>query len=176
MNTRTGKKQSPVKTKTNPAPKVAGIKVKPAIKKKADKMAEAILHKLKVAQDKKKAAQDKRDAKKAVKAPVATPAPKAPAPPVTPAPVLPPAPPVTPAAAAPKVKRYESKTDPDSKYHQRERSTATKPVGIVRAICVANPGKARKDIIALCVAQGVNKNTAATQFSLWKSANNPVTK
>lgn len=65
-------------------------------------------------------------------------------------------------------KRYVSKTDPDSKYHNRERSTVQKPVAIVHSICAANPGLARKEIIALCLAQGVNKNTAATQYSMFQ--------
>ncbi len=92
--------------------------------------------------------------------------------PVIPAPMpapgghLPPPPP-QPAPA----KRYESKTPPDSKYHLRERSTAEKPVAIVHRLCADNPGKTRKEIIDLCIAQGVNKNTAATQYSLWKRAN-----
>lgn len=66
-------------------------------------------------------------------------------------------------------KRYQSKTDPDSNYHLRERSLASKPVGIVRNICNANPDLTRKAIIDLCLAAGVNKNTAATQYSLWKA-------
>ena len=67
-------------------------------------------------------------------------------------------------------KRYESKTAPDSKYHLRDRSLAVKPVTVVRNIVDANPGMERKDIIALCLAAGVNKNTAATQYSLYKAA------
>lgn len=75
----------------------------------------------------------------------------------------------TPIAPKGQPKRYESKTDPDSKYHNRERSTVEKPVAIVHRLCAANPTMTRKEIIALCIAQGVNKNTAATQYSLWKS-------
>lgn len=67
-------------------------------------------------------------------------------------------------------KRYVSKTEPDSKYHLRDRSEAEKPVSIVRRICEANPALERKPVIALCIAAGVNKNTAATQYSLWKAA------
>jgi hypothetical protein len=66
-------------------------------------------------------------------------------------------------------KRYVSKTDPDSKYHLRDRSVAQKPVAIVRELCGANPKADRKTIIALCEARGVNKNTAATQYSLYKA-------
>lgn len=74
-----------------------------------------------------------------------------------------------------KNKRYVSKTDPDSKYHLRDRSDAEKPVAIVRDVCKRNPKMARKDVINLCIAQGVNKNTAATQYSLWKAAEKAAT-
>jgi hypothetical protein len=93
-------------------------------------------------------------------APVAPPPPPAPAPAELPG--MPPAPVVK--------KKYQPKTDATSKYHNRERSTVEKPVDLVRRICAANPRSARKDIIALCVSQGVNKHTAATQYSLWKAA------
>lgn len=66
-------------------------------------------------------------------------------------------------------KRYESKTDPTSNYHLRNRSQVLKPCQIVRNFCAANPGMARKDVIATLVSQGVDKNTAATQYSLWKA-------
>lgn len=67
-------------------------------------------------------------------------------------------------------KRYVSKTDIDSKYHLRDRSSAEKPVAIVRRMCAAMPGKARKEVIAACILEGVNVNTAATQFSLYMAA------
>lgn len=66
-----------------------------------------------------------------------------------------------------KAKRYVSKTAPDSKYHLRERSSAVKPVKIVHNYCAENPDADRKTVIAYCIIQGVNKHTAATQFSLW---------
>lgn len=69
-----------------------------------------------------------------------------------------------------KGKRYVSKTAPDSKYHLRDRSEAEKPVGIVRNFCNANPTMERKQVILACIGLGVNKNTAATQYSLWKAA------
>jgi hypothetical protein len=68
-----------------------------------------------------------------------------------------------------KGKRYVSKTDPDSKYHLRARSTATKPCHIVREIFCENPQAERKAVIALCLEAGVDKNTASTQYSLCKS-------
>lgn len=70
-----------------------------------------------------------------------------------------------------KAKRYVSKTDANSAYHNRQRSTAEKPVAIVHRFCAANPGMVRKDIIALCIAAGVNKNTAATQYSMFQLKN-----
>ena len=66
-------------------------------------------------------------------------------------------------------KRYVSKTDPTSKYHLRDRSEASKPVAIVRRICEEMPGAERKAVIMACITAGVNKNTAATQYSLWKA-------
>lgn len=73
-------------------------------------------------------------------------------------------------ASAFKKKRYESKTDPTSNYHNCVRSTCEKPIATVKRICQENPGKARKDVLALCIAAGVNPSTAATQYSLWKVA------
>jgi hypothetical protein len=87
-------------------------------------------------------------------------------------PFLPPPLPGQSVTIPPEVKRrYESKTAPDSAYHNRERSTIQKPVDVVKGLCAANRKMARKDVIALCVAAGVNKNTAATQYSLWKALN-----
>lgn len=68
-------------------------------------------------------------------------------------------------------KRYVSKTDPDSAYHLRNRSTTLKPCHVVRAYCAANPTLERKAVIAACIAMGVDKNTAATQYSLWRAKN-----
>lgn len=73
-------------------------------------------------------------------------------------------------------KRYLSKTDPGSKYHLRDRSDTEKPVSVVRGICNANPDLARKEVLALCIAAGVNKNTAMTQYSLWKAKQNTATR
>lgn len=85
-----------------------------------------------------------------------------------PAPVVEAPAPVTPPAAPAPKKRYESKTDPASNYHNRQKSTTLKPVAIVWGLCNANPGMARKDIIALAIQQGVTANTASTQYSFWK--------
>ena len=82
---------------------------------------------------------------------------------------LPPVPPAT-VPATTNGKRYEAKTPTDSAYHLRERSAVASPVKLVRGICDANPTLARKEVITLCMAQGVHRSTAATQYSLWKSA------
>lgn len=76
-------------------------------------------------------------------------------------------------------KRYVSKTEPDSKYHLRDRSLILKPVAVVKQFCedaVNEDGEftlTRKQVIDQCVALGVNKHTAMTQYSLWKAANFP---
>ena len=67
---------------------------------------------------------------------------------------------------------YVSKTGPDSKYHNPDRSTVKGPVAIMRQLCEENwpTGKmTRKQIIAAGMALGVTKNTAMTQFAMWKA-------
>lgn len=103
--------------------------------------------------------------------PAPAPAPE-PKPEVVAAPVLPAPPPLPEAIELVKDGKsrsgYVGKTAPDSKYYLRDRSEAAKPVTVVREICEANRDKTRKQTIDLCLAAGVNKNTAATQYSLWK--------
>jgi hypothetical protein len=50
----------------------------------------------------------------------------------------------------------------------REKSAADSPVKRVWAICNSMPNAARKHIITKCIEQGVNPNTAATQYAAWK--------
>lgn len=68
-------------------------------------------------------------------------------------------------------KRYVSKTDANSNYHNRTLSTVQKPVAIVHGLCASMAGNTRKAIIAAAVAQGVNPNTAATQYSMYMLKN-----
>ena len=86
---------------------------------------------------------------------------------------LPPAPaPVEAPAPAPVKPSYVSKTGPDSKYHNPDRSTVKGPVAIMRGLCEENwpTGKmTRKQIIEAGMALGVTKNTAMTQFAMWKA-------
>lgn len=126
----------------------------------------------------KKAAVSKVNKPKTVTPPKPAPAKPASAPePVKKVAPTPPAQPQTPEPSAEvvltkvegKTKHYVSKTEPDSKYHLRNRSSATKPCHIVRELAAANPTLPRKDVIALCLEAGVDKNTAATQYSLWKA-------
>jgi len=50
----------------------------------------------------------------------------------------------------------------------RERSAVKSPVQLVHSICNEMVGAERKDIVAACVAQGVNPNTAKTQYYHWR--------
>lgn len=79
------------------------------------------------------------------------------------------APAPVPAAPEP-AKRYESKTPADSNYHNRERSTIKTPVAVAWDIYRRNFSLSRKELIGLAMLQGVQKNTAATQYSFWKNA------
>lgn len=56
--------------------------------------------------------------------------------------------------------------DPNSA--DRERSTIEKPVEVVHRLCDEMEGASRDEIVAACVAQGVNENTAKTQFYRWQ--------
>lgn len=49
-------------------------------------------------------------------------------------------------------------------------STCEKPVATVHRICAENPGKARVELVALCVEAGVTKATARTQVQVWLKA------
>jgi len=48
------------------------------------------------------------------------------------------------------------------------RSTVRNPVQLVHTICDTYRHESRKEIIARCVARGINPNTAATQYAKWK--------
>lgn len=52
----------------------------------------------------------------------------------------------------------------------KEASTVASPSKLVWEIAGANPTAARKEVIALCVAQGVHMATASTQYYRWKQA------
>lgn len=54
-------------------------------------------------------------------------------------------------------------------------STTTSPVRKVWVICERFPTFSRKWIIATCVRNGINRNTAATQYAAWKRSQNPPT-
>lgn len=67
-------------------------------------------------------------------------------------------------------KRYVCKTEPDSRYHVRNRSQVERPVAVVRKVCYDYPQLNRKQVLELCVSMGVDYNTASTQYSIWKKA------
>jgi hypothetical protein len=50
------------------------------------------------------------------------------------------------------------------------RSTAESPTKRVWAIADGMPGASRADVVAACVAQGINRNTAGTQYHHWSKA------
>ena len=52
----------------------------------------------------------------------------------------------------------------------RPRSTVESPVKVVWRVAGEMIGAARKDVIAACVALGVDKSTASTQFYKWGKA------
>lgn len=61
----------------------------------------------------------------------------------------------------------------------KKKPTVTKkdgPVARVHAICEANWGSARKDVIALCVKAGINKFTARTQYQVFKKLKDTASK
>ena len=53
----------------------------------------------------------------------------------------------------------------------RERSEVESPVKVVHRICDELGGKNRDAIIAKCLEEGVNINTAKTQFYRWRKEN-----
>lgn len=67
-------------------------------------------------------------------------------------------------------KVYTSKTSPDSRYHNPVRSTIESPVALMKNLCEKHyPKKTRKEIIDMGIAKGVSRNTAMTQFAMWKA-------
>lgn len=58
---------------------------------------------------------------------------------------------------------------------QHSASTVPSACKAVHAICAANPGAARKFVIDLCVKQGINPATAATQFGIYQKQQKAAT-
>lgn len=54
------------------------------------------------------------------------------------------------------------------------RSTAESPTKRVWAIADAMPGATRAEVVAKCVAEGINRNTAGTQYHHWSKAKQAV--
>jgi len=49
-------------------------------------------------------------------------------------------------------------------------SSCPRPVSIVTRICERNPNKSNRELVALCVAEGVSQSTASVYVSRFKSA------
>jgi hypothetical protein len=56
----------------------------------------------------------------------------------------------------------------DEEGKPRNRSAIESPVAVVHRICEKMKGSKRDDIIAACVAEGVNTSTAKTQYYAWR--------
>lgn len=56
---------------------------------------------------------------------------------------------------------------PNTLEANRAHSTVEKPVARVHRICAEMVGAPRKEVIARCVAEGVNIHTAKTQYQVW---------
>ena len=57
----------------------------------------------------------------------------------------------------------------------RNRSDGDSPVKRVWAMAEAMPGASRSEVVAACVAVGINKNTAGTQYFHWKKSKSATT-
>ena len=57
----------------------------------------------------------------------------------------------------------------------RNRSDGDSPVKRVWAIAEAMPGANRSEVVSACVAAGINKNTAGTQYFHWKKSKSATT-
>lgn len=67
------------------------------------------------------------------------------------------------------VEHLLSFADRPEKAAGRTRSKTDGPVAKVHAICAANPGARRKDLVALAVAEGISEGTAKSQIQVWLS-------
>jgi hypothetical protein len=56
----------------------------------------------------------------------------------------------------------------DSKVLEIAEKKSAAPVATVHRICNEHSHKSRKEIIGLCLAAGINKNTASTQYYQWR--------
>lgn len=72
--------------------------------------------------------------------------------------------------SAAKGKAQGRKANADAPKGERAKSDAPSPVKTVWETADAMPGASRADVVAACVAKGVNKATAGTQFYRWQKA------
>lgn len=64
-----------------------------------------------------------------------------------------------------------SKWATPAQQYQRPKSEVASPVKVVWALASTMIGASRAEVIAACIAAGVNKSTAATQYYKWGKAN-----
>ena len=71
-------------------------------------------------------------------------------------------------AGQPTKKRARPRTKPAKKKSPRQQKAG--PVERVWEIASSMPDAARKDVVAACVAKGINVHTARTQYQRWRQA------
>jgi hypothetical protein len=74
------------------------------------------------------------------------------------------------AAQAPGDRAAAPRARPATPPAATNRSTAESPTRRVHAIADAMPGATRQEVVAACVAEGINRNTAGTQYFHWSKA------
>jgi hypothetical protein len=77
---------------------------------------------------------------------------------------------IVPAAAQPEAPATaETKKEPKAKAHTTP-STVENPVKVVHQLCDEMNGAPRKDVMAACLARGINPHTASTRIQKWRKA------
>lgn len=66
--------------------------------------------------------------------------------------------------------KFSVKESPLYQADARKRSKCGNPVKTVWDLCFNHPEAKRRDIVTMAIEMGVSKNTAATQYQYWRSA------
>lgn len=66
---------------------------------------------------------------------------------------------------------YLTQRQEDANATPRARSDVESPVAVVHRICDELEGHHRDEIVQACIDQGVNPNTAKTQYYVWRKKN-----
>ena len=71
---------------------------------------------------------------------------------------------------ATKPAKKRDRTHPEAAKKKRPGPQAAGPVARVWEIASSMPDAARKDVVAACLAKGINVHTARTQYQRWRQA------